>query len=116
MTGQEARDDEREALARVLGGHYYVDRTSGAESHCSCGKWVESVQRRPHVSWGQHLADVALAARKHPEPEITDEMVERAWRNLVGESDFRYYDHEEVRSALEAALRVSVEEEPNRGS
>ncbi|WP_405373392.1 MULTISPECIES: hypothetical protein [unclassified Microbacterium] len=115
MTGQEARDDEREALIRALRERSIWH--SGA----------------PY----EEDADAILAAlgphRKHPEPEITEEMVERGaraifaeeqcdrtqkataealvsnWQSRLSERDQAEY-RALTRAALEAALRVPVGE------
>lgn len=55
-------DDVREALARVMADHYYIERWSGGEATCTCRQWVESVQRRPYTTWAQHVADALIAA------------------------------------------------------
>jgi hypothetical protein len=52
----------REALAEVMHKHYYVERSSAKESHCGCGEWVESVQRKPYTTWHQHIADALLVS------------------------------------------------------
>lgn len=93
---QEARDDEREALIAILD-----DPTNW---------WYNGTHTVFSPSRG---ADALIAAgyRKHPEPEITKDMVQAAAMELgdrFGHSGEEYL--EDARAALEAALRVPVGE------
>lgn len=125
VRSMEARDDEREALAKVIRGVH-------GPNHMPWKK-VAPVYRK--------TAGAVLAAgyRRHPEPEttddqetedvcgncnagipddyrrqVTDEMVDRAigeYLNLHRDASGRISLQESMRSALEAALRVPVGEE-----
>lgn len=102
-------DDEREALKTLI---YTFETTD-------LGDNLAITTRDAYA-----LADAILAARKHPEPEITDEMVERAARQMhmraAGVEGRKSWDEttdrirqgwrDAARDALEAALRVSVGE------
>lgn len=109
MTGQEARDDEREALA-------WIERTLALPIY----------QNPVKDSYGEGVVEalrtvqkiIQHSARKHPEPEIT-EMVERAVRATWRPSEWLNADQNDasrtayadaVRDILEAALRVPVGE------
>lgn len=99
MNGQEARDDEREALI--------------AEARREAGKWGPGP-----TATGSLLHRLADALeRKRPEPEITDEMVDGAghvlyasWGDWAEDDDWAEGTRALVRTALEAALRVPVGE------
>ncbi len=118
MTGQEARDDEREALIeKALRDAMQVG--IGWLDAAALDRWVE-----------ERVASLfAALARKHPEPEITEEMVNAASLELSRHEDYRDSDydiwrcrcngrasagvgHERAiaRASLEAALRVPVGE------
>lgn len=102
MTGREARDDEREALARYPEDH----KTIGGNA----------AQRRAFLAGVEY-------ARKHPEPEIAEADVNRAARAMHSDYVARYPEEPPVyhagagqpvwrhlaRAALDA-LRVPVGE------
>lgn len=106
-----AQPNEREALAKIASQHYYIERWSGGEATCSCRQWVESVQRKPYTTWGQHLADAILDAGFRLSPAaltqpitVTTAMVNAAALELYGPSVI--YQPEVVRAVLEAAVSV----------
>ncbi|WP_405375940.1 MULTISPECIES: hypothetical protein [unclassified Microbacterium] len=102
MTGREARDDEREALAQAVEAQYPHHEV------------------RPYAV--RHFTAGFLAGyRKHPEPEITDEMRRKVAAAIddtaviTPRSDFLGGSTianvaEVADAALEAALRVPVGE------
>lgn len=103
MAGHEARDDEREALDYVTALNEHV------EDQFSRG--VESAHGYDEESF---IAGVRWAlARKHSEPEITDEMVSAA-REVLDDPHDEWpeegYWNRLTRAALEAAFRVPVGE------
>lgn len=57
---------DRDRLAAVIAGHYFIERWSGGEATCTCRQWVESVQRKPYTTWAQHVADAILEATPCP--------------------------------------------------
>ena len=97
MTVQEARDDEREAL--IAEAQEYLD------IECNMSRYPILVDKLLTA-----LRDALQElARKHPEPEITDEMVERA--RDAAKAFLRTTEPGTMwRPALEAALRVTVGE------
>ena len=121
MTGQEARDDEREALAQVIANAFFAMQ-AGQEWNAEGASYSQPVPSGGDMD----LAVSILAAgyRKHPEPEITDEMVADALdaRAAMSRSHCYLYATEKCRCGaewsdahwmrylLEAALQVSVGE------
>lgn len=104
MTEQEARDEEREAMALSL--------------------WDEGLVRPESLAFAVVDAFIAAGYRKHPGPEVTDEMVADALDARAAMSRFHCYlyatekcrcgaewsDAHWMRYLLEAALRVPVGE------
>ncbi len=113
VRSQEARDDEREALARIINDSHLVTR-GWAEMRARSG--FERTNGDDYsIAQGLAAADALIAAgyRKRPEPEITDEMI-RAAREVLDDphDDWPaegYWDRM-TRAALEAALRLPVRE------
>ena len=119
MNGQEARDDEREALAQVIANAFFAMQ-AGQEWDAEDATYEQPVPNAGDMD----LAVSILAAgyRRHQAPEITDEMVERASNAFGGvispdwslASDWERIEvRTSMRAALEAALRVPVEEREN---
>lgn len=121
-----ARDDEREALAQAF--HEAYERLAPSHGYetrkASAVPWAEVPE--PNRSLMVAVAGELLAAgyRTYPEPEITDEMVERAadafertWDAGVEEYDDSApaapgdFLRNLMRAVLEAALRVPVSAE-----
>lgn len=134
---QEARDDERKALTADPGAHggpipmygmldlwmalHGAERSEEFEPFYAEHGYAETWARLLH----------AVRSAKHPEPEITDEMVERAahktfepdgpggeytWAEMVREDPTRAdLWRADARAVLEAALRVPVGEGGDRG-
>lgn len=98
--GAEERDDEREALRSDI-----ADEISGVQ----VGVGYESTTIG--ITAALEAADLLIAAdyRKHPEPEITEEMVEAAWA-VIERDGLTVLERAHVRAALAAALRVPIEE------
>ena len=122
MNGQEARDDEREALAQVIANAFFAMQ-AGQEWDAEDATYEQPVPNAGDMD----LAVSILAAgyRRHQAPEITDEMVERAaqaafdepwaykrgdeytWAELIQDEPERAdLWREDARAVLEAALRV----------
>lgn len=100
MTGQEARDNEREQLIDAM------INVPGADGQVE----FADDDREP----AGHLADAILAAgyRKDPEPEITDEIVKAAIDRFHEPRDETWEEamRATLGAALAAALRVPVGE------
>lgn len=90
MTEQEARDDEREALWRE-----YARSQGLSDDYAS---WRNGTDRLAFMA--------GYAARRHPEPEITEDAVVAAYHVF----DDNGSTPEAMRLAIEAALRVPVGE------
>lgn len=73
--------------------------------------WIEARELFLGMALRAVVAMEALGYRKSPEPEVTDEMVERASVAYSGELVVGSGDgHDAMRAAIEAALRVPVGE------
>ena len=147
-TRQEARDDEREAMRSDIAdeisgvevGSGYESTTIGIHAALEAADLLIAAgyRQHPEPEWhdrdrdgicrrcgsGMTARDIVdgeqpCNARTHPEPEITDEMVERAVRATWEPSAYLNADQNDarrstyaadIRRVLEAALRVPVGE------
>lgn len=119
MTGQEARDNEREALARPsirdLESMLIAAHAEGARPADRWAHMAVAVQRLIESR------EATLAARKHPEPEITEARIDAAavamFEATYGNGDWVHREEIEekvyrdrARVALTAALTPDGQE------
>ena len=94
-------DDEREALVNFMHRRNKFDY-----DECQHGTYSGGPSNGEPYAMCERQADALIAAgyRKHPEPEVTDEMVEAVWKALEL-NNLGQYTRGNVRAALEAAFR-----------